>query len=61
MKEFVIYRKYLISNQDILNKLKDLEKKVESHDVKILAVFEALKQLVSQDSANKRKKIGFTQ
>jgi len=60
MREFVDFRKYLLSHQDVLIKLEALESKIASHDVKILAVFEALKQLVEEDVKDKQKKIGFT-
>jgi phage regulator Rha-like protein len=51
-------REMLISNQEILLKLEQLERKVDSHEDDIQVIFKYLKQLIGQ-SAEPRPRIGF--
>ncbi len=46
------------SNKDLARKLGALERKVESHDVHIRSLFEAIRQLMTPPEPKKRK-IGF--
>ena len=46
------------SNKDLARKLDALERKVESHDVHIRSLFEAIRQLMTPPEPKKRK-IGF--
>jgi len=58
MRAFVHMREVLAGQKDILKKLDELEKKYETHDTGIKAVFDALKQLI-QPPAPPHRKIGF--
>ena len=59
MRAFVQLRKTLDSHVEFAQKLADLEKRFESHDEQILAIFEAIRQLMAPPD-KKVKKIGFT-
>jgi len=59
MRAFVQLRKTLDSHVEFARKLADLEKRFESHDEQILAIFEAIRQLMAPPD-KKVKKIGFT-
>lgn len=58
VKAFVRLREVLSSHRVIAYKLKDLELKIESHDEQIVAIFEAINQLISPPEKPKRR-IGF--
>lgn len=55
---FVKMREMLSTHKDILLKLEQLERKVTAHDEGIQAIFEALKQLLTQPK-EPRPRIGF--
>ena len=59
MRAFVQLRKTLDSHAELARKLADLEKRFESHDEQIQAIFEAIRQLMAPPD-KKVKKIGFT-
>jgi len=59
MRAFVQLRKTLDSHVEFARKLADLEKRFESHDEQILAIFEAIRQLMAPPD-KKVKRIGFT-
>ena len=58
MRAFVRLREMISSNKDLARKLGALERKVESHDVHIRSLFEAIRQLMTPPEPKKRK-IGF--
>jgi phage regulator Rha-like protein len=58
MRAFVKLREILSTHKELAQKLKELELKFESHDEKIIAIFEAINQLIAQPEKPKRK-IGF--
>ncbi len=58
MRAFVALREFLSSNKDLARKLHDLERKYESHDKQIKAVFDAIRQLMSVPEKSKYK-VGF--
>lgn len=58
MRAFVRIRELAATHKTILRKLDDLERKSTSHDVKIEAIFEAIKELMTVDKKPKRS-IGF--
>ena len=58
MRAFVRLREMISSNKDLARKLDALERKVESHDVHIRSLFEAIRQLMTPPEP-KRRKIGF--
>jgi ribosomal protein L23 len=55
---FIRMRELLMSNQEILLKLEQLEKKVNSHDGDITMIFKYLKQLINQPD-KPRPRVGF--
>jgi hypothetical protein len=60
MRAFVKIRQILTANKDLTAKLEELERRVGSHDVKIQAIFEAIKRLTMPVEVEKKKdKIGF--
>jgi len=63
MRAFVELRKFLYSNDKLAVKLNELEKETkkrfEEHQKQISLIFEAIKQLIKDDSKPK-KQIGFT-
>ncbi len=58
MRAFVKLREFLLSHRDLAAKLAELEKKYETHDRQIKAIFDAIRQLM-QPSGKPRKQIGF--
>ena len=63
MRDFVGLRKFLYSNDKLAVKLNELEKETkkrfEEHQKQISLIFEAIKQLIKDDSKPK-KQFGFT-
>jgi hypothetical protein len=60
MRAFVKIRQILTANKGLTAKLEELERRVGSHDVKIQAIFEAIKRLTMPAEAEKKKeRIGF--
>ena len=63
MRAFVELRKFLYSNDKLAVKLNELEretkKRFEEHQKQISLIFEAIKQLITDDSKPK-KQVGFT-
>ena len=58
MRAFVRLRQMIASNKNLARKLDALERKLESHDVHIRSLFEAIRQLMAPLEPKKRK-IGF--
>lgn len=58
MRAFVKLRETLSLHKELAGKLKELEQKVEGHDIDIHNVFEAIRRLMREDEKPKRK-IGF--
>lgn len=58
MRTFVKLREMLSTNKEFAQKLAQLERKTEKHDIEIKAIFDAIRQLMAQPEA-KKKKIGF--
>lgn len=58
MRSFVKLRETLSLHKELALKLKELERKVEGHDIDIRAVFDAIRRLMKEDDKPK-KKIGF--
>lgn len=57
MRVFSHLKEILSRKEDIVTKLDELERKVGTHDNKIQAIFNAIKQLV--DPKKRRPRIGF--
>lgn len=60
MRTFVKLRKILSTNRVLVNKLNQLEKRIESHDIEIKSVFDAIRALMKPNEKS-NKKIGFLQ
>jgi len=58
MRTFVKLRQLVASHQELSAKLRELERKVGSHDSQIRAIFEAIRQLVRPPD-HQKKQIGF--
>jgi len=58
VRAFVRLRELLATNKDLARKLLELERKYESHDKQIKAVFDAIRQLMSPPEKSKYK-VGF--
>jgi hypothetical protein len=59
MRAFVNLRKILSTHKELAQKLAELERKVESHDTEIHAIFDAIRQLMKSPEKTKRR-IGFS-
>ncbi|OGU76338.1 MAG: DNA-binding protein [Ignavibacteria bacterium RBG_16_34_14] len=58
MRAFVKLREILSTHKELAQRLKELELKIETHDEQIIAIFEAINQLLAPPEPIKRK-IGF--
>ena len=58
MRTFVRLRQIIASHHELSAQLKELERKVGTHDTQIRAIFEAIRQLVKSPELPKRQ-IGF--
>ena len=47
------------THKELAHKLKELENKIEKHDVEIQAIFEAIRQLMEPPPQKPKPKIGF--
>ncbi|MBU1912345.1 MAG: ORF6N domain-containing protein [Candidatus Omnitrophica bacterium] len=59
MRAFVKLRQILSMNKDLAYKLKELERKIEKHDVDIQAIFEAIRRLMAPPPLKPKPQIGF--
>ncbi|MFH0839527.1 MAG: ORF6N domain-containing protein [Candidatus Omnitrophota bacterium] len=59
MRAFVRFRRMISAHKELAQKLAELEKKIEKHDVEIIAIFEAIRQLMEPMPKKERSKIGF--
>lgn len=59
MRAFVKLRQILSTHKEFADKLNELERKVEKHDVDIGVVFKAIRQLMEPPPEPPRRKIGF--
>ena len=58
IRAFVKLREMLSTHKDLARKLAELEEKYQAHDVQIKAVFDAIRKLIEQPVAPRRR-IGF--
>lgn len=58
MRAFVRLRQILATHKELAAKLRELEQRVSKHDTNILAIFEAIRQLMAPPEPSKRR-IGF--
>src|SRR5688572_26820745 len=61
VRAFVRLRQVLASNSDLARKLKQIEKKLEGHDVAIIELFSTLRQLIDgpDEAEGPKRQIGF--
>ena len=66
MRAFVRMREILLTNKDLAAKIEALELKYKNHDMKfsefdrhIVAIFEAIKQLMASPPVPEKPKVGF--
>ncbi len=61
MRVFVRLKELMLSHKDLANKIGELERKYKDHDQKIMAIFEAIKQLLKKPEESQQPKtpIGF--
>jgi len=60
IKAFVKLRRILSTHKELAHKLKELEQKVEKHDIQIRAVFDAIRKLMEPPQEKAKPKIGFS-
>jgi len=58
MRAFVRLRQTLAAHKELDQKLKELERRIQDHDEKIVAIFDAIRALMAP-AEKPRKKIGF--
>ena len=58
MRAFVKLRELMLTHKSLADKIKKLEMDYKEHDEKILMIYRAIKQLLS-DGTKSKKKIGF--
>ncbi len=58
MRAFVQMRELAASNRELARKLDELERKYDQHDRQLIAVFDAIRQLMTPEEKGKRR-IGF--
>ena len=58
IRAFVRIREFLSTHKDLARKLEDLERKYESHEIQIKAIFEAIRELMKPQEPTRRR-IGF--
>ena len=59
MRAFVKLREILSTHKELAYKLKELETKIEKHDEEIIAIFEAIRQLMAPPPEKPKPRIGF--
>jgi phage regulator Rha-like protein len=59
MRAFVKLREILSAHKELAKKLSELEQKIERHDKEIVAIFQAIRQLMAPPPAQPKRKIGF--
>jgi len=59
MRAFVKLREILSTHKELAQKLNELERKIERHDKEIVAIFQAIRQLMAPPPAQTKRRIGF--
>lgn len=59
MRAFVKLKELLLTHKDLAIKIDALEKKYDNHNQKIMAIFEAIRQLMAPAPEKPKRKIGF--
>ena len=61
VRAFVQLRETLAQHKEIARKIVQLERRLSEHDEQIIALVEAIKQLMSPKLPPKKRRIGFTE
>ncbi len=61
VRAFVQLRETLAQHKEIAHKIEQLERKLSKHDEQIIALVDAIRQLMSPELPPKRRRIGFTE
>lgn len=61
VRAFVRLREILATNQELAQKLDQLEKKITTHDQAIVGILKAIRELMTPATPAKKRKIGFVQ
>ena len=59
LSSFVKLREILSTHKELAYKLRELEQKIEKHDAKIQAIFDAIRQLMEPPPEKSKPRIGF--
>lgn len=59
VRAFVRLREMLASNKELAAKLRELERKLATHDQAIAGILEAIRQLMAPPPPEKKRPIGF--
>jgi hypothetical protein len=59
MRAFVRLRQLIASNDQLSRRLEELERTMVDHDDKFAAVFDAIRELMSEDEPSTKPPIGF--
>lgn len=59
VRAFVRLRAFLATHQELADKLAELERKLASHDEQIVAIIDAIKQLMAPPTPADKRRIGF--
>jgi len=59
VRAFVRLREMVASNQELVRKLEELERRVGTHDQTIVEILQAIRQLTSPPTTGPKRKIGF--
>jgi len=59
VRAFVRLRNFLATHKKLTEKVGELERKLSSHDEQIVAIIDAIKQLMTPSTPPKKRRIGF--
>jgi hypothetical protein len=61
MRAFVKLREIVATHKELAQKIAELEQKFQMHDAQIVAVFDAIRQLIEPKPVPPKRRIGFPQ
>jgi hypothetical protein len=59
VRAFVRLRQFLSTHKELADKLAELERKLASHDEQIVAIIDAIRQLMAAPTPPEKRRIGF--
>jgi len=60
VRAFVKLRRFMTGNRELTDKLEQLEKHLAEHDVQIISLVQAIRQLMSPKAVPEKRRIGFS-